>query len=173
MTGDANVSDNADPWIVVNTHPHKEMSAIANLNNQGFSTYCPLLRKRVRHARRTRDVLRPLFPGYVFVDTQGEHAWRQILSTVGVRSLVRSGDQPSRLDRRFICALRAQEIDGVIVAPTTPYRIGQTVRISDGPLEGVVATIISLDEKDRLVVLMDILSRPVRVQLDARTVTPV
>jgi transcriptional antiterminator RfaH len=161
-------------WIVVNTYPHKEATAAANLNNQGFGTYFPLVRKRVRHARKTRDVLRPLFPGYVFVDTGAAAAiWRPVLSTVGVRALVRSGDEPSRLDGLFIAALRSREIDGAIAAIAPMYRPGQQIQIAHGPFDGTVATIIHLDEKDRLVVLMDILNRPVRVQLDARQVSPV
>jgi transcriptional antiterminator RfaH len=160
-------------WIVVNTHPHKEAVATSNLVNQGFEVYCPVVRKRVRHARLTRDVLRPLFPGYVFVDTSAVAGiWRPILSTVGVRALVRSGDEPSRLDGRFVAALRAREIDGAIVAPVPVLQAGQKIQIGQGPFDGTVATIIDLGEKDRLVVLMDILNRPVRVLLDARHVMP-
>ncbi len=159
-------------WFVVNTQPHKEALAIANLTNQGFATYCPVVRRRIRHARQFRDVLRPLFPGYVFVESAFEKsAWRPLLSTFGVRSLVRSGDNPSWLDPRFIDALRAREKDGAIVAPASPYREGQQIRIVEGPFDGKVATILSLDEKDRLIVLMDILNRPVRVRLDARQIS--
>jgi len=161
-------------WIVVNTQPHKEAVVLANLANQGFAAYCPLVHKRVRHARKVRDVLRPLFPGYLFIECVPDRsAWRPVLSTFGVRAVVRSGEEPSRLDRRFIEALRAREIDGVIVAPASPYEIGQEIRIAAGPFDGTVATIVGMDEKDRLVVLMDILNRPVRVRLDAGQVSSV
>lgn len=160
-------------WIVVNTHPHKEATAAANLVNQGFDAYCPVVRKRVRHARMTREVLRPLFPGYVFVDTAAAAGiWRPVLSTVGVRTLVRSGEEPSRLDGRFVAALRTREVDGAVVAALPAYRAGQKIQIGHGPFDGTIATIIDLDEKDRLVVLMDILNRPVRVHIDARHVSP-
>ncbi len=166
------MSDTLHPWIVVNTHPHKEATAIANLRNQGFETYCPMVRRRVRHARKTREVLRPLFPGYLFV-AGGDESFRlrPVPSTFGVRAVVRVGDEPARLDGRFIAALRARERDGVISLPASPFEVGQSIRITDGPFDGTVATIIALDEKDRLVVLMDILSRPVRVHLDARQVS--
>jgi transcriptional antiterminator RfaH len=57
------------------------------------------------------------------------------------------------------------------VAPASPYREGQQIRIVEGPFDGTVATILALDEKDRLIVLMDILNRPVRVRLDARQIS--
>lgn len=167
------MTEDLAPWIVVNTHPHKEASAIANLQNQGFKTYCPMLRKRVRHARRSVSVLRPLFPGYLFIElADGSQSWRPVLSTIGVRTVVRNGEEPSRLDALFISALRAREQDGVIVAPPAPFVAGQKVRITDGPFDGTVATIIDLAEKDRLVVLMDILNRPVNVKISARHVSP-
>lgn len=161
-------------WIVASTHPHKEAAAAGHLANQGFASYCPVVRKRVSHARKVRSVLRPLFPGYVFIELPSdERPWRPILSTYGIRSIVCSGDEPSRLDPNFIAALRAREEDGVIIAPTHPYQVGQHVRVADGPFYGTIATILSMGEKDRLVVLMDILNRPVRVLIDYRQVTSV
>ena len=115
-------------WAAVNTQPHRERIALDNLQRQGFSTYCPLIRRRRSHARRMEEVLRPLFPGYLFVNVAaGRGCWRPILSTYGVRTLVRCGDQPSLLDARFIDALQAREVDGAIVRPPVPYRIGQQV----------------------------------------------
>jgi transcriptional antiterminator RfaH len=158
-------------WVVVNSQPHRELIALDNLARQQFFAYCPMVRKRVRHARRSRDVLRPLFPNYLFVHAHPDvQRWRPILSTIGVRSLVRCGDQLSFLDDVFIRSLRAREIDGAIVRPASPYRVGQQVRVMGGGFDGLVATIIEMDEKDRLVVLMDLLSRPVKIKVPAELV---
>ncbi len=152
-------------WAVVTTHPHREKQAIENLLRQDFAAYCPLIRKRVRHARRIRDVLRPLFPGYAFVGSRVAE-WRLIQSTVGVRALVRFGDQPGQIDSAFIVGLKAREIDGAIVAASSSFKLGQNVRMVDGAFDGMIAKIIDMDEKNRLVVLMDFLNRPVRVRID-------
>jgi transcriptional antiterminator RfaH len=48
--------------------PHREHVAIENLTRQKFVVYCPMELKRIRHARRTQDVVRPLFPGYIFAE---------------------------------------------------------------------------------------------------------
>jgi transcriptional antiterminator RfaH len=55
-------------WFVLSTHPHREAWALENLSRQQFNVYCPMIVKRVRHARRTYDALRPFFPGYIFVE---------------------------------------------------------------------------------------------------------
>jgi transcriptional antiterminator RfaH len=156
-------------WAAVNTQPHRERVALENLMRQEFDVYCPLIRKRVRHARRAQNVLRPLFPGYVFVRVSlSAPRWRPILSTIGVKTLVRCGAGPSLIAHDFIESLKAREIDGAIARPARPYRIGQQVRIAGGAFDGIVATIIEMDERDRIVVLMDMLNRPVKAKLTAR-----
>lgn len=159
-------------WVVVNTHAHREHIALENLVRQGFDAYCPMMRRRVRHARRTSDVLRPLFPGYLFTRINLDlQRWRPILSTYGVRSLVRCGEQLSFVDSGLIASLKAREVDGAIVRPTEPYRPGQQVRMRGGPFDGLVATIIAMDEKDRLLVLMDLLNQSVKVRVAATDVS--
>lgn len=158
-------------WVVINTHAHRERFALDNLERQNFRTYCPMLQATVRHARKTREVLRPMFPGYVFAGVDpASPRWRPLLSTLGVRSVVRSGDRLSYLSLGFIDALRARELNGAIVRPASPYRIGQSVKIVRGAFDGLVATIIEMDERDRLVVLMDLLNRPVKVKVDVGAV---
>jgi transcriptional antiterminator RfaH len=158
-------------WAVINTHPHKERFAVENLKRQAFSTYCPMLRATVRHARKSSVVLRPMFPGYVFAGLDvANQRWRPLLSTFGVRTVVRSGERVSLMPDTFIEALRAREVDGAISRPSSPYRIGQDVKLVSGPFDGLVAKIIAMDERDRLVVLMDLLNRPVKVRATSEQV---
>ena len=159
-------------WVAVNTHPHRERFAMENLERQQFVAYCPMVRKRLRHARRVYEGLRPLFPGYVFVEVNPSlQQWRSLLSTYGVRSVVRCGEQLSFVEGAFIDSLKSREVDGAIIRPANPYQVGQQVRMTGSALDGLVATIIEMNEKDRLVVLLDLLNRPVRVTLDASAVT--
>jgi len=161
-------------WFVVTTHPQRESYAVENLERQGFTTYCPTIIKTVRHARRVHDAARPLFPSYVFVERASAlQRWRLLMSTYGVRSLVRSGDGPGVLDDGFVSALRAREVDGVLRRPARPYEVGQNVEIRGGAFDGLAGTIIELREKDRIVVLMSLLNQPTRVMLSAEALSPV
>lgn len=155
-------------WVAVNSQPHRERVACENLLRQEFSVYCPLVRKRVRHARRVQDVMRPMFPGYLFVQVAKDLGqWRPILSTFGVRTLVRFGDRPGLISDGFITALRAREVEGAIVKPPSPYKVGQVVQVAGGAFDGIVATILEMDEKDRLVVLMNLLGQSVKAKIEA------
>jgi transcriptional antiterminator RfaH len=96
-----------------------------------------------------------------------------MLSTFGVRSVVRCGAEVSLLDDNFIQAIRARETDGVIARPESPYRIGQEVRMSGGAFDGLVGTIIALHERERLTVLMQMLGGTVKVHLYEDQLSPV
>lgn len=159
-------------WIAVNAKPNQEGVALANLDRQGFRTYLPLLRKTVKHARRKTELLRPLFPGYLFVDLdRSAGVWRPILSTYGVRSVVTCADFPSLVPRGFVEALQAREMDGAIADASNRYQIGQQVLIDGGPFGGMIATIVTMKERDRLTVLVDFLNQTVKTTLSARAVT--
>jgi transcriptional antiterminator RfaH len=163
----------ASRWVAINTHPHRERVAVENLVRQEFTVYCPTEVRRVRHARRVQDVARPLFPGYVFAEVAHDLSlWRSILSTYGVRSVIRFGDRPAFVDNGFIEGLRAREVDGVIAKPVTPYRVGQDVRFAGGPFDGLIAKIIEMGEKDRLVLLTTLLNQDIRLKVASAQVRP-
>jgi transcriptional antiterminator RfaH len=156
-------------WIVVQTQPHREKVAIENLNRQEFTVYCPLIKRRVRHARRAHDAKRPLFPGYLFVaDDASSLRWRPILSTLGVRSLVRVGDRPGTLSGKFISSLQAREVDGVIGLPDQNLKPGQRVAVQGGPMDGVIGTILETRENQRHLILLELLNAPVKAQVEQR-----
>ena len=157
-------------WVAVNTQPHRERYAVEDLERQEFHAYCPSIRKQVRHARRAREVVRPLFPGYVFVQVDPElQQWRPILSTFGVRSVVRCGDRLSFVEDSFVESLRAREIDGAIAKPEGALHVGQRVNIAGGPVDGLV----EISERDRLTVLMNLLNQPTKVKVHTQQISPV
>jgi transcriptional antiterminator RfaH len=68
-----------DRWFVVQTQPRREELGARNPARQGCRVFLPQFTKTVRHARRSRTVRRPLFPGYAF---SSRWIWRSI---AGVR----------------------------------------------------------------------------------------
>lgn len=160
-------------WYVANTQPHREALAMENLKRQGYEVYCPLISKQIRHARKVQTVKRPLFPSYVFVKAdKAATRWRAMLSTLGVRTVIQAGEQPAALDNAFVQALKTREIDGVISKPSKPFKVGEKIRISGGAMDGCVASIVQLRDKERLIVLLDLLNQSVKVQIHAGIVQP-
>jgi transcriptional antiterminator RfaH len=165
----------SDSWIVARIHPHKEQLALDNLTRQGFHPYCPRIRRRIRHARRLQSVLRPLFPGYVFIRLNPEQEqWRSIASTFGVRNLIRFGERPGTVPDQFVTGLRSTEEGGAVTIPRArdSYEVGEKIRMREGPFEGLIATVLSATDSERIVVLMDLLRRSVRVRVPINEVVP-
>lgn len=158
-------------WGVVNTQPHRECIAESNLRRQGFPVYLPRLKKTVRHARHQSYVDRPLFPGYLFVGIDPAMTiWRPIASTVGVRAIVPAGASPALVDHRMIDAIRDRERDGYIVLPARPYQQGERICVVGGPFAGAVAKVIESSDRDRIIVLLELLQKEFRASLDVRLV---
>ena len=156
-------------WFVLATHPHREAEAMQNLARQSFQAYCPMIIKHIRHARREYDAPRPLFPGYVFVEQEGAaQRWRPLNSTLGVRSLLMSGETPAKLPAGFVQSLKSREVNGSICKPETPFQIGQQVTIQGGAFDGLIGQIVEMRENDRVLVLLDLLNRQTRVHIDAK-----
>ena len=156
-------------WAAAATHPHREALASENLARQGFKSYCPVIIRRVRHARRAYDTAKPLFPGYLFIELKNWRTQlRPLLSTLGIRTVVMSGGRPATLPAGFVENLKAREIDGKIARPDRAFQVGQTVMIHNGPFDGLIGQIVELRENDRVLLLLDVLKRATRVSVDAK-----
>jgi len=149
-------------WCVVYTNLHHELRASAHLRNQGFAVFSPLHRKTVRHARRFRTALSPLFPRYIFVSvTVDRDHWTSIRGTFGVSHLIMDGDRPRAVPPGIVESLVAVTDDRDVVHFDTTMRPGQNVRITTGAFAGLVGELASLDSDGRVKVLLDVLGKQV------------
>ncbi len=162
----------AASWIVLATQPHRETLASENLLRQDYNVYCPMLAKRIRHARRAYDALRPLFPGYLFVERNECIVERPINGTYGVRSILRNGETPALLPASFIGSLKAREAGGVIGKGDATLKSGQAVTIDGGPFDGLAGKIIEVRESDRVLLLLDLVYARTKFNIDASMVRP-
>ncbi len=162
----------AGRWYVVQTQPHAEARAEVHLRRQGFTTYLPRLIKSRRHARKTEQVSRPLFPRYMFVRIDQAHqGWHAISSTFGVSHLIGGENGPVALRDGVIEALRQREdADGHVHLDAPKFLRGAAVRVLDGVFASCLGMFESMSDKDRVTVLLDLLGRRVRVALEAESV---
>lgn len=152
-------------WYVVRTKTGFEERAIRHLNNQGFETYLPRYRRQVRHARKTKTVLRPLFPGYLFVKLDlGRHRWRSVNGTMGVICLVQFGETPDEVPTTLVDAFRAREDEGgAIDLMPSGLKKGDHVRVRDGALAEYTALLEDMPDNKRVILLLELMGREVRV----------
>jgi transcription antitermination factor NusG len=147
---------------VVQTKRNKERAVQAILACEGVPTYLPLLRQWPRPA--VGGDVGPMFPCYVFCQPDPIHL-KGLGSCSGALRLVTFGDTPARVASEVIAYLRGRAgADGVI--EFNPVVAGRSVTITSGPLRGLEAIIERrLTARQRVLVLLDLLHRPTRVEL--------
>lgn len=160
-------------WYVARTQPHAESRAAANLERQGFLTFCPRFRKSRRHARRLESVVVPLFPNYLFVQLDLScDRWRAVNGTRGVARMIMQGDLPQPVAPGVVESLQQRmRVDGTIDM-TARLEIGQSVRVAQGPFVDLVGRLAQLDSAGRVRVLLSLLGRTVAVTLNGAILLP-
>ncbi len=162
-----------DRWYVVHTHQRSERTALVNLQRQGFHAYLPQYLKPRRHARRVDRVAAPLFPRYLFVNMDlGAARWRAVHSTIGVRHLVCHGELPAPLPAGVIDEIRTREDESGMVRMDwqVPYKKGDVVQITSGALFNQTGLFDCVADDERVIVLLELLGRPVRIRLPAEAI---
>src|SRR5277367_120853 len=160
-------------WFVARVLAHQENRAQFNLHRLGFRNFLPRLQRTVRHARKLRDTLNPLFPGYIFVIIDlSKHRWRSINGTFGVASLIMGADQPMPVPPHVIEALVASCENCAVVRLDDGLEIGQKVRILSGPFAETICRLAHLDDRGRVHVLLEIMGMEVATQLDRSAIAP-
>ncbi|MDA8364048.1 MAG: transcription/translation regulatory transformer protein RfaH [Gammaproteobacteria bacterium] len=161
-------------WYLVYSKPRQEETARENLERQGYAVYLPRAAQNRRRAGRRLTVVEPLFPRYLFIRlSMGTDNWAPIRSTIGVSALVRFGAEPARVPDALVALLRSHETgSGIHEWTQKPMRSGQGVRVAEGAFAGYQGIFLARSSRERVVVLLNILGRPVRAQLVADQVDP-
>jgi transcriptional antiterminator RfaH len=161
------MTENTDPWFIVQLKPNGIANALRNLHRQGFGTFHP----RQTATRRMRDKLvtreEPVFPGYLFVNFEVSTApWRRINGTLGVARLLTTPSLvPARVPAAFMEALHRRCGPDGLVRPPDALAPGDVVRVVAGPFAETVSRIEALDRDGRIAILMEVMGQAVRLSL--------
>jgi transcription elongation factor/antiterminator RfaH len=156
-----------EQWYVAQTLHHREKVAERHLWEQGFRSFFPQFRRTVRHARKLREVVTPVFPGYIFLifDTERDR-WHSIHGTVGVCRLLTTLKRPVPVPADIVQALiGAMDVSGCVVLGAN-LRVGQVVRVVAGPFVGGLGVLERLDGKGRVRVLLNIMGGQTPLMID-------
>ena len=146
-------------WFVIYTKPNSEKTAEANLLRQGFEVFLPLIEKTRRHARRVDKILRPIFPGYLFVRFDvAIMPWHSINGTIGVRHILTNNGRPQPVTQNFVEILLGKLNErGAIEEREQLFAIGSKVEVAAGAMQGQMATILSADDHGRVQILLSMM----------------
>lgn len=116
---------------------------------------------------RRRTVEQRIFPGYILVDMiMTDESWFVVRNTPGVTGFVGLGTEPTPLREEEVKNI-FQRIEEEAPKVQVSFRIGDSVRIIDGPFTDFLGTVDDLNlEKGKVRLLVSFFGRETPVELD-------
>jgi transcriptional antiterminator NusG len=164
-------------WYVVHTYSGYENKVAGNIEkaveNRGLQKMIQEVRvptEKVTEIKdeKSREVERKLFPGYVLIKmVMDDDAWYIIRNTRGVTGFVGPGSKPVPLTEAEVERLGVETASVEI-----EYKVGDSVRINDGPLESFVGVVEEIDpHKNKVRVIVSMFGRETPVELTLKQVS--
>jgi transcription antitermination factor NusG len=160
-----NVNFNHGRWCAVQVRPRYEMIVSTILRNKGYEQYLPLYRVNRRWSDRHKEFMTPLFSGYVFCRLNSEIRGA-IVTTPGVIRIVGTRKEIAMIDDHEIEAIQRIVNSGFRVEPC-PYTIGDRVRFTSGPFEGVEGIVTHYKGRRHLVLSVTLIQSSISVEVDS------
>ena len=154
-------------WYLAQIKTGGFTQAVTNLRQQGFAVFMPMRDLSVRHARQIKQVKRPIFPGYLFVQFDPEQAnWRAINNTRGVVRLVCfQANKPTIVPQPLIDGLMARCDSQHILLPLDDLQIGERVQLISGAFAEFTGKIETFIGNDTVRILLELMGRTVRADI--------
>jgi transcriptional antiterminator NusG len=167
----------AEPqWYVVHCYSgqenkvhHSILQRIETMNMQDkiFDVVVPTEEEIEIKDGKRRKVERRVFPGYMLVKMiMDEDSWYVVRNTPGVTGFVGMGNEPTPLRPEEVSQIKGrmeQEATNVKL----DYKIGDKVRIKDGPFNEFMGTVGDIDtERSKVRVMVSFFGRDTPVELD-------
>jgi len=160
-----------DNWHALYVYHQHEKAVAQNLDSRGFEAFVPLFESVRKWKDRTRQLLLPLFPCYVFLHG-GLQRKSTVLSIPGVCSVVSAGGAPAVIPGAEIDSIRKTVENGAAVEPHPYLRCGDRVRIKSGRLADIEGILVRQKNSLRLILSAELLERSISVEVDADNVEP-
>lgn len=166
-------------WYIVHTYTGYENKVAANLEkiveNRGLEKLILEVSVPVEKVTETtekgeKEIERKLLPSYVLVKmVMNDETWHIVRNTTGVTGFVGPGSRP--------VALTPDEVERIGVEVRTieiKFAVGDSVRITDGPLAGFVAIVDEISpDKKKVSVTASLFGRETKVELNSNQVAAV
>jgi transcriptional antiterminator NusG len=148
-------------------HSVEQRIATMGMSDKIFDVIVPTQEEiEVKDGKR-RTIERRVFPGYILVDMKmDEDSWYVVRNTPGVTGFVGMGNDPT--------PLRPEEVKAILdrMSESGPnyvvdFKVGQKVRIVDGPFNDFIGVVAALDpDKSKVRVMVNFFGRDTPVELD-------
>ena len=155
-------------WIVVQTKPNCENKAYLNLKRQGYEIFFPKVKKTISKFNKFINVVKPLFPSYIFVSITSKQNWSKIRNTYGVSKILKFSDHLYFLpfdvinDLKMKCDCRGFAVD------FRKYVKGEKVRFFKNNQTCLDAVFEEQIDKKRSFIFINFLNQKVKASVETK-----
>ena len=168
-------------WYVVHTYSGYENKVAATiektietrkLQDLIFAVSIPTETVLEVRENSQKEVERKIFPGYVLVKMiMTDDSWHVVRNTRGVTGFVGPGSKPVALTDEEVAALG---IDQKETKVSLSYKVGDQVRVTDGPITNFVGIVDEINENENHVrVIVSMFGRETPVELELHQVAAI
>lgn len=156
-------------WYLLHCKARQEARAKLNIENQGITTCFPQISvQKLRRGKRT-TVNEPLFPNYLFIQVEQEQVnFNALRSTRGVSGFVRFGGVPAEVPGSVMQQLLDIEASEELSEVSSQFKAGSRVQVEEGPFSGLQAVYQLPKGEERCLVLLDMLGKQQRIEIEER-----
>lgn len=160
-------------WYAIWTRSRHEKLVRDQLAQKHVEVFLPTIGKWSHWKDRKKKIDWPLFPGYCFARfTPDNHSRLEVLKCEGVVSIIANNGTLSEIPEIEIESIRTLVESELAYDPVPLIKEGDMVKVTHGPLRGVVGRLVRKGAHARLVLSVDLIGQAVSVEVDASDVKP-
>ena len=168
-------------WYVVHTYSGYENKVAATiektietrkLHDLIFAVNIPTETVLEVRENSQKEVEHKIFPGYVLIKMiMTDDSWHVVRNTRGVTGFVGPGSKPVALTDEEVAALGIDQKEPKV---SLSYKVGDQVRVTDGPITNFIGVVDEINESEnRVRVIVSMFRRETPVELELHQVTAI
>lgn len=159
-------------WYPVYTRSRAEKKANDELNRKGIQTYFPLKKVVKQWSDRKKIVEEPLIKSYLFAYISARE-YAEVLMTNGVAKFIYFSSQIASIPDQQIHDLKlllATDADLELI--DYDIKPGESVLIKAGPFKGIIAELVSVQNKQRIILRLQNMGYSININTSIAFVEP-
>jgi transcription antitermination factor NusG len=163
-------------WHALYVRSRAEKKVLWQLEENGFTAYLPLITQMKQWSDRKKKVEEPLFKSYVFVYSN-EREYIPILNVYGVIKFVTFERKAVIVPENQILAIKKfvndfEKGEEYKMMNNEELKVGQKVRIINGPMKGLTGRLETIRNKRHLIVYIDVVGQCIPIHIPRAKVEP-
>ena len=164
-------------WHALYVRSRSEKKVLSQLEDRGIQAYLPLISVVKQWSDRRVKVEEPLFKSYVFV-CSSDKDYIPILNIYGVVRFVTFEREAVIVPENEIVAIKNfvneyEKGEGFKMQNDEDLKVGQLVRIINGPMKGLVGRLETIRNKRHLIVYIEVVGQYIPVHISRAKVEPI